>query len=863
MDPRIPTEDAAAGPSNDSAGARQQPAGKPLSCTNCRARKLKCSREHPCHHCVRSGGECIFPVRKRIRRPRRSKNAELLQRLSRLESIVGRVGLGVDGGGLSTASTTAATAPIPGAPPGFCPPPFLGGGSNDNQPLQYHTVSESDGGYYEAQEKWDEAAQDTKASKYLSGQFWTSLGLEVEGLRQALESSTDSDEEEQPPLQGATPDSIAYDRSNSSAPSAAAVAAGFPSGLLLGSASHFAAPEQIEHPSPDHIRFLTATFCRNVDMILKILHWPTIEAALLAFADASSLYSTDSPQAQLSPEKEALFFAIYHAATVSLSTETCLEYLGRHRDDLVRTYAAGTEHLLVRADYLNSSSLETLQALTLYIACLRSHNRSAGERSGSRPAWVLVSLVVRLAQALSLHREAANTRLSPYEAELRRRLWWQIIVLDIRASEDRGTTTVIARDSYDTRIPLNINDTDFGPDTPRDMILVERQGHTDVTFNLCTAHCSRIFLHVEHAQCTAASPSTTNGDATGSDAATLQQPQQGVEQTIRHAQELESQFVTSADTRHPGSYLASIIARVVIFKLWLIMQYPVHPRQRQRPGPAASSPLSPTSTATPQDPRTRTQAPALPFFPHEATLRTAISIIELDGHLHRGPYSDRFRWWADTYVQWHPLAVALAELCTPFHFHAGGDAAGEDLVAHAWRVVDDVFPRWSNTIADAKGGTLWRPIRKLYKKARAARAEDRDHAVAATPTLFSPTRRRGPSASALTGFEIDGRAHEMLADAAACSPAPLSGAAEPPYSALSWRDFDFGLASFDDNDEGRGGGGGADNDGVANTYPYSSIMMRAAAGPPAMDWSTWDDFVDETQAADGQSRSGSSRDQSV
>ena len=38
-----------------------------------------------------------------------------------------------------------------------------------------------------------------------------------------------------------------------------------------------------------------------------------------------------------------------------------------------------------------------------------------------------------------------------------------------------------------------------------------------------------------------------------------------------------------------------------------------------------------------------------------------------------------------------------------------------------WRVVEGVFPKWSDIIADTKRGSLWRPLRKLYKKAKAAR----------------------------------------------------------------------------------------------------------------------------------------------
>ena len=38
-------------------------------------------------------------------------------------------------------------------------------------------------------------------------------------------------------------------------------------------------------------------------------------------------------------------------------------------------------------------------------------------------------------------------------------------MLDVRASEDQGTELTIANGSFDTKIPLNINDTEFGPET--------------------------------------------------------------------------------------------------------------------------------------------------------------------------------------------------------------------------------------------------------------------------------------------------------------------------------------------------------------------------------------------------------------
>ncbi|KAI1657666.1 fungal-specific transcription factor domain-containing protein [Daldinia decipiens] len=767
------------------AGTAQRPQSKPLSCTNCRARKLKCSREHPCSHCVRSGAECIFPTRKRMRKPRANKNLDLLQRLSRLESIVGKV----SASGLEGANVAEL---VPDSAPGLSTAPLaLGAATKPTAPS-------------ESQDNWKKAFQDSKASRYLSGEFWSSLCLEVEGLRQALESSTDSDDEEQQMLQGDTPESVTNDNSS---PGTYALSPG----MLLGNSPRISY-DHIEHPSPQHILFLTSTFFTNVDMILKILHRPTIREGLRSLA-----HSPETARSQLTPEKEALHFSIYYAAVASLSPSTCLAQLGRRREELLQLYSSTLEYLLVRADYLSSTSLETLQALTLYVACVRCNTK------GSRASWALLSLPIRLAQALDLHHESSNAHLSPFHAEMRRRLWWQLIVLDIRASEDRGTNTIVARGSYDTRLPLNINDDDFGPDSRGP--LVERQGPSDMTFNLCTARCSGLFLAVEHAQ-----------DAPGIEDSGP--PSKGVEETLKHAQSLEAQFVVGADTNHVPSHLASIMVRLVILKLWLIMQYPLHPRRR--PQAASAS-------------RQGRAGAAGNVFPHEATLRTAISIVELNDHLATGPYGERFSWWVATYVQWHPLAVALAELCT--------QTRGE-LVDRAWQTVEDVLPKWSEVIADTKNGTLWRPIRKLYKKAKAARLATTNTADTTTPTATTNTTGVTMATIDSSDVQIQDTLYVQTNSLESGIP-PIEGG----YTTAVQPESIYGAEIRDAREPSVP----ADLEKLSLS-PYAlnelwgwrdlnfDIPMLDIGGPNVMtDWSTWDDFVTETQAdPDKQSKSGSS-----
>ena len=582
----------------------------PLSCTSCRARKLKCNKQNPCSNCERSGSECVYPARKRIQRPRKTKNSELLQRLKRLESIVGRVGLAnLEEGEAAQADNTDV----------------------QDTEGQLHSTAATDSRPHGEQVtcgiKGMRPPQDSTALRYLSGEFWSSLCDEVGGLRQALEQSTDSDDDEDDGGEENTPESVGSGGS------------GMPTtpGMLLGT-SHSRSLPGVAHPSPNHIRQLASVYFRNVDMYLKILHRPTILDALHRLADnpETALY--------LSNEKIALFFAIYYAAITSLTSTDCIQVLGRPRADLAAYFEAGIEQALVRADYLNNTSLETLQALTLYACCLRSHN-------GSRASWALLGLPIRLAQALNLHQDGNGTSsgLSVFESELRRRLWWQLIVLDIRAAEDRGTNTVIARGSYDTRLPHNIDDTEFGPDTTAP--LQDRPGPSDATFSLLTAQSSGIFLWTEHGH--------------------KEQPSEA--ETVRRVKHLETQFVNGADPEHAGSYIASVTARLIILKMWLLVRYPVHPRDGHTgvpgKGRVSSSHIGISNAAGPSQfnveiPSITADPNSAAYVSRESTLRTALSIIELSESLATGPYSDRFRWWTDTYVQWHPLAVALAELCT-------------------------------------------------------------------------------------------------------------------------------------------------------------------------------------------------------
>jgi hypothetical protein len=92
------------------------------------------------------------------------------------------------------------------------------------------------------------------------------------------------------------------------------------------------------------------------------------------------------------------------------------------------------ELALAKADFLNNFDLVLLQAFTIFLYLVRRHD-------SPRFVWMMTGLAIRMGQALGLHRDGSNFKnLTPYDIEMRRRVWWSLCMLDVRASEDQGST---------------------------------------------------------------------------------------------------------------------------------------------------------------------------------------------------------------------------------------------------------------------------------------------------------------------------------------------------------------------------------------------------------------------------------------
>lgn len=254
--------------------------------------------------------------------------------------------------------------------------------------------------------------------------------------------------------------------------------------------------------------------------------------------------------------------------------------------------------------------------------------------------------------------------------EMRRRLWWQICILDIHAAEDRGSDPMIQEANFTTKPPLNINDEDMDPDTMEP--LTARTGYTAMTF--CAVN-HEVFMF--HRRCNIMGYSTGN----------LATPQpKKIEDQITMMTELQEhlkeKYLIHCDLRNPIAWVTVSVTRLIMTRFWLAIYHPLQHQQR---------------------PKTR------PNMTREQLLMITVELLERARRLELEPATTQWRWFFDSWVQWHALAVALAELCVQ---NQG------PLVQRAWAIIDEVFEPWAAHIADSKRGMLWRPIQKLAAKAR-------------------------------------------------------------------------------------------------------------------------------------------------
>lgn len=95
---------------------------------------------------------------------------------------------------------------------------------------------------------------------------------------------------------------------------------------------------------------------------------------------------------------------------------------------------------------------------------------------------------------MGLHRDGELLGLKPFETEMRRRLWWQIIMIDCKYAMLSGLSHTLLPRGWDTKEPRNIDDADLLPSATEP--IKDREGPTDMILVLTVFKIAKHLIQV-------------------------------------------------------------------------------------------------------------------------------------------------------------------------------------------------------------------------------------------------------------------------------------------------------------------------------------------------------------------------------
>ncbi|RGP67101.1 hypothetical protein FSPOR_6157 [Fusarium sporotrichioides] len=627
--------DSASGPEKS---ARSAPTAKLRSCVVCRSRKVRCDKLSPCSNCRRANIPCVVPSNDRpprwARRLERFTSAgagqvnnnleghQVLDRLHTLENLVKELRSQLE---LANATSSRGASSEAASPPENTRAATSPSSASTTSDVQKHFGRM--------------VLKDANQRRYISSGFWSRISDELEGLkvdtRRMGDDSASSDEQE-----------LTNTHSTQELHRDPVERHAFLFQHDLSPSSH---GNQDFTPLPSQIPFLLDVFEENINIIMYIVHMPTIRKMV-----RSSRGLTPS----IDFKNQALLFSIYYAAITSMEDEDVVTNFGATKAELNLKFRRGLEQALAKADFLNDPDIVHVQSLTIFLSLARRYDSPVY-------VWMMTGLMIRMAHAVGLHRDGSRfSHLSPYEVEQRRRIWWMVIVIDIRASEDQGTEFTISKDSFDTKMPLNINDSDLGPDTKH--VPVEREGVTDMSLAIAMCELANVSMQMMTSSLQSGSPSLDD------QAQLLDDYRKKLE---------DGYFRYSIDPDDIINWVGVVVTRLVLSKLTLLVYLP-------------------SLFTSPSD-----------RFSDEVRDRLLIAAIEIAEHNHSLNAETRcrqWRWIYQTYTHWYAIVWLLIEISR---------RQWSPIIERAWIALHSEWLIPSRN-SMAKNMRMWIPLRKLMTKAR-------------------------------------------------------------------------------------------------------------------------------------------------
>lgn len=410
------------------------------SCLTCRRRKVKCDHVHPiCGACNRGSHICTYATDQsqiqtgsgRIGKSlvasngKASRGSEIQARLDRLEILLEKA---VSGQGNSVSRSSEQSASKQDKPRE--PESHVSPSSNSQSSLGAGISSDNRDGTL---------ILDEGQSQFVSSLHYALLADEIQDIKALLYDDVDEDRE----LPSAN--NLVY--------------------LLSLGRTKLGSTLQAFLPQNQELQdFLLEIYFSNVDPLVRVTHKPTLLRRY-------SLYVH---------ETHPIAFAVFFAAINSLPPQLCEEKIGESKDDLLSRYELGLEISLARENYLTTSSLDVLQAFTIWLTCITKDDNMG-------KAWALLGIAIRIALSQGLHRDPSLFPAGSMDVvtiETRRRVWHQICALEYRAAECKGQEPSIREEDFTTMMPRNVEDEDLIEGASPDPAANDEGRCTNMTFQI-------------------------------------------------------------------------------------------------------------------------------------------------------------------------------------------------------------------------------------------------------------------------------------------------------------------------------------------------------------------------------------------
>ncbi|KAK1621480.1 fungal-specific transcription factor domain-containing protein [Colletotrichum phormii] len=421
----------------ESATAEAPPIPRKPACVLCKSRKVKCDRESPaCGGCVKLGAECV-PRENSKTRNRKKPNVELQRRLARCEELLQQF---VAAEKREGSSDSTRTEPSP---------------KSDTSTKSETQDRSRDQEMQAPENSLGKLVIDNGSVRFTDSTIWATVFDELQAMRAAVDNADSPSSLPSLPEATIQQPSIAND-----------------AGIMNAREPRSGNPQPL-HPPPSHAMLLWRMFLDRVNPITKLIHVPSAQRHLVQAM-------TTPPS--LPRDMEVLFFSIYACAVGSMRQEECTRLLGQSRIELLNRFSRTLRTGLYRARFLEKPTLLLLQALVLQLIAIP-------DRESAHANWVMSGVCIRSAQRLGLHRDGSQLGLSPFETELRRRVWWHIVLLDFRFAMASGFNPTPLSRACSCKMPTNINDADFDVDTATP--LENSDGPTEMIACLVVCNLSR------------------------------------------------------------------------------------------------------------------------------------------------------------------------------------------------------------------------------------------------------------------------------------------------------------------------------------------------------------------------------------